>query len=422
MMDEHDQNILAKDMKEAEARVVAAAPRLHHPFSPSKLQSMEACSCYESKSGGSAAALKGALQHGVVESGADNPALADEDVAAAATCIDFFARQKQLMVEAACRNSPASQPSGEVQEFDEIYLAIDEARYLAPVFNEVSGGFDWQTVHATTAGYIDKGLLSHCGTYAELFDWKFGRWPVEEAKNNMQGVCYVLGFFRKFPRCLRIRFYFLQPALNRIDFHYFHRDDIPALELRVKVVVARKIEANVRGDFSLASPKIPVCNFCARIGRCNKVAEFACLVGRRFHPVEIPVEITPTMIQSPEQTVLGLRLASVLVIWAEAFKRQVNDRILRGEAQVPAGYSLQSKSDRAVVDAKLFLEVTRQHVTQEELEAAADYGFGKLEKAISDNSPRGQKAGAIQRYRTALLESGAVVNGPKYTFLCAEPK
>jgi hypothetical protein len=51
--------------------------RVHHPYSPSKLQCLEACPCYESTNNENEASATGTKQHGVVESGIDDASLPD---------------------------------------------------------------------------------------------------------------------------------------------------------------------------------------------------------------------------------------------------------------------------------------------------------------------------------------------------------
>jgi len=413
--------------------------RQHHPFSPSKLGNCEACPAYEGKSGTNVAAETGTRQHGVAESGDDDHRLDDDKVAAVADCMDFFARQKQLMVEAREREvvalatrtaecagedagaylDEANQCVGPVQEFKEIYLAVDTESFQAPVWDEKEQKFVDRTVGHTTGGYIDCGLLAHTGTYAELFDWKFGKWAVEDAEKNVQGICYVLGFFREHPDVQTVKFFFKQPALDTVTWHEFHRMDIPALLLRVKTIVARKVESNRKGDFSMANPLTPVCLFCGRLGQCTKVLDIALDVAKKFYPLAIPASVTPTMVQDPVNAGIGMRLAGTMAVWADAFKRQTTDRVIRRGCGFPEGYSLATRADREVIDAAKMLVVAKQFVTEQELAGVADYPITRIEEIINDTAPRGMKKSTVEKFQAALIDSKAVKKGTPYSFLRA---
>ncbi len=408
-----------------------AEERAHHLFSPSTLQNREACACYRGKGGTSEAAETGTKQHSVVETGQDDNSLDDDKALAAADCLDFYQRQKELLEEARHRDELALiaeavkkgatvyTPPLPVLDLAEIYLPVDALTF----FDVVSG----KTVvtKSTTAGYVDRALISHDRRYAILLDWKFGAWAVEEAKDNLQGISYVLGLFLAYPSLMEIKFVFKLPHLNYQTEHTFKRSDIPELYLRVQVVVARARTAYAQveaGNFSMATPKVPACNFCGLIGTCPKVAEFACKVGHKFHPLEIPSDITPTGIKSEADTTIGLRLAQVMAVWASSFKTQITDRVIRkagetGELIAPPGFKVQTRRDRNIADAVVFKKATLKYLTESELEPLAQYTFGAVENAVKDKAPRGSKTSTVEEYKRALEETGAIEYGQPYSFL-----
>lgn len=368
--------------------------RPHHPFSPSTLQFLEACPHYQSRSEANERAIAGTIAHAVIESRQDDARLSDEDAEAVADCADFFERRKASMV-------------GPITELKEVYLPIDDCEFE-------------DGTKATTAGYVDCVLISGDKTYAEMMDWKFGQWHVTKAVENLQGIAYALGLFHKYPTIEKIKFWFKMPHLDYISEAEFTRDNIPDLYLRIQVVVARARDARSRNDFSLAAPSTPTCNFCSRIGNCDKVSGFACKIGNKFHPLQIPDSITPTTLHTDRDTTLGMRLASVMAVWSEAFRRQVSDRVLRGDADIPCGFKLESRTKRDLADAKKFKETSLKYVTEPEYSELQDPpGFGKLEDLISDKAIRGQKKAAIQRFKAELEASGAVTKSQPYVFLKA---
>ena len=348
-------------------------------------------------------ATAGTRAHGVVDSGEDDTRLSDDDALAAAECMDFVDMRRRMMAD----TGNAATAFG-VTELSEIYLPIDDRKF--------------PDCDSTTAGYVDKVLINHDGTYACLFDWKFGIWPVEAAKDNLQGIAYTLGLFRLFPTLKKIRFFFKQPLLQVVSDHEFSREDIPALYLRVQTVVARAREANDKQDWEMARPAVPACNFCDRLGKCPKVAAFACQVGHKFHPLAVPEEINPTLINSPQGVADGLRLSGVLKIWAEAFRRQASDRIIRGDAPLPPGQKIQTMRKRIVVDEDKIKGVALRFLTSEEYASTFSPTIGDLEDLIKEKAPRGQKEGTVKEFQQALFDAGAVKLGDEFSFLRAIPE
>jgi hypothetical protein len=411
--------------------------RAHHPFSPSKLQNLEQCSLYEGNNSVNERAIAGTLAHGVTESGEDHDSLSDDDASAAAFCMDWVHRQKLLMEEARDRAiskaahakfDPDHEPTEDefnvvwsrerestpaVLELMEGYLPVDECRY------ECQG----KPVESTTAGYFDRALINHEGTYCLAIDFKFGRWAVETCSNSLQAIAYVLGLFRAYPKLQQIKFVFIQPALDVVDGHTFSRAQVPELYRRVQVVVARAIEARNLGTWDSASPAIPVCSFCGAIGRCPKVAAIACTIAKKFHPLGVPSNVTPTFLDSPEGTADALNVAAVMATWAAAYRAQVTDRVIRRAAPVPPGFTLASRSNREVTNETLAREVALKFVTEDEFKSISPFpGFSDLEEIVSTKAPRGQKSSTVTALKDALKESGAVTVGQPYAFLKAQPK
>lgn len=399
--------------------------RVHHPYSPSSTQSLEACPCFRNRKEKTLheRCVAGTKAHGVTETGNDDASLSDEDAVAAAECVDFYERRVLLLQDARLRLAASPErPSTfipDLIELKETYLSVDDEVFNDDYKDPLTGKQIVEQVISTTAGYVDRAVINHDRTYAELFDWKFGLWPVEQADNNLQGICYSLGLFKRYPTLQRIKFWFKQPHLDHISEVEFTRDQIPALYLRVSVVVANARRARHAGDFSAARPMVPVCNFCAFIGVCPKVTEFVCRVGHKFHPLEIPENITPTMVHDPKNSAIGKRLAQIVKVWADAFSRQLADRILRGEAPLPEGFRIETRANRVIVDKEKFKEITLKHMTEAEYLATFDPSFGPIEEVIKEKSPRGMKKSTVESYQKELIDTGAVARDLPYSFLKA---
>lgn len=404
---------------------VQVEERIHHPYSPSTLQSLEACPCYKSRPSTHIRTIIGTISHQVTETREDDNRLDDEDALAAAECLDFYDKRVQLAqairhkaVQDAAAGiyhgddfKHAEETTPQIIELTETYLAVDKIKF--------SDG-----VESTTAGFVDRVIIAHNRTYAELFDWKFGMWPVEKADNNLQGFSYALGLMREYPTLESVRFWFKQPNTGEITHVLITRASIMEKYFRIQVVVARAREARAlmaKGDWSMANPMIPVCNFCDHIGRCEKVLPIALSVGKKFYPLEIPEHITPSMVQDPHNTSLAMRLSAVMAVWAKSFRSATTDRVIRRDADTPEGFVLTSRADRVVKDVDGLRKIALKYITKKEYEAllSKEPPFGTLEDAIKDTAPRGQKTAVLEKFQAEIMECGAVAKGDPYTFLRA---
>jgi hypothetical protein len=391
--------------------------RPHHPRSPSKLQCLEACPDFDSQNEVvHKRATAGTKAHKVVDKQEDDLQLGDEDALAAAECLDFVASRRAFMQQQADESYRAvclkNQEQGlqsypqpfSVAELKETYLRIDDCQY--------------EDADCTTGGYIDHGFISWDEQYAELVDYKFGFWAVEEASNNLQGIAYTLGLFRRFAKLQKVRFWFKQPHLDYLTDCVFAREQVPELYRRVKTVVDRAVEAKRLGDFSLARQHTPVCLFCSNLGRCPKNLETAIGIAKKFHPLAFPDSVTPSQVQDPQNTKLAMELAQVMTVWTGAFKRQVTNRVLRGDAVIPPGYKVQTMPGRrGIKDMAKFREVALKYLTEEEYLLCLQASFGTLEDKILEKTPRGHKEATVLEFQQALEAAGAVERGDSYSFL-----
>lgn len=399
--------------------------RAHHPYSPSSLQSTEACPCFKSRESKHIRTIIGTISHKVTETREDDNRLDDDDAAAAAECLDFYDTRVRGAVE--YRESTvinlwkeSNEERGEMEkqvpqviELQETYLPVDDIKF--------------EDADATTAGFVDRVLIAHTREYAELFDWKFGMWPVEKAENNLQGIAYTLGLLRKYPTLKEVRFFFKQPNTGQISDAVFTRAMVAPLYLRIQVVVAlaRKARAlTAKGDYSMANPMVPNCNFCANIADCTKVLDIALKVGKKFYPLEIPNDITPTAVHNGRDGELGMRLSGVLAVWAKAYRTRTTDRVIRGDAACPDGHVIQQRADREIVDPKLVRKIALKYMSKDEYEALLpqEPPFGPMEELISEKAVRGNKKATVEEFQKQLLDSGAVKKGDPYTFLRAVAK
>lgn len=405
----------------------------------------EACPKYQPQQSECEAALLGTLQHAVVESGEDNNELNDSRAYAAAECLGF------------CEERAKAFPGCSI--IREIYLPIDDEVLVVDVrwveqFNIVSedgqvcpgfrGRQMYKVIEHTTAGYLDFGIISADGTEAEIWDWKFGKNPVTRAEKNVQGISYMLGLKRKYPNLKKCRVGFLMPHIDwQTDFTFDISDATP-LYVRIKTIVARAVYAvNRPNDFSMARPNIGTCIFCKLVGECPKVAELVIDIGKKFAPLALPKDISTTALADPVQVALGMKLAQLVQVWAEAYRQRATAKSIASD-YVPEGYILVSSQKEKIKDAGKVGEVAMTKLKElllphlklalgrdpderevreatlalyDKVDKLYSITFGPLEKLIESLAPRGQKSAASDAFRESLVAVGAVEKGNPFSFL-----
>jgi hypothetical protein len=394
--------------------------RVHHPYSPSSLQAREACPCFDPEQSDDAnrlrAAVRGTLQHEGVElwvgEGKDDLRLNDIEAAAVKDCVSYA----RMVLDKAGKGA---------RLVTEIYVPIDSLKVLGR-------GSDNRVRHfvGTTAGYLDLAILNADCTEADLLDWKFGAWDVEPAETNRQFHAYLLGLLKLYPTLRKVRVHIVMPHRDELDKHEFNRSEFPGLLLEIKTIVSRAV--NVRTfagdtakiDWAKANPTVSGCLFCAHKGHCDKLAEVALSLGKKFAPLQVPADITPSTIRDPKNAGLGVQVASVVKAWAEAYRAQATLKTVETKDFVPEGYTLVKSVKRQIVDKSKLLEVARQFLSPQEIEAALEVTLGPLDDAVSTKAPRGSKQDAVDTFSELLKQAEAIKDGdPIYSLrLAKKPK
>jgi hypothetical protein len=397
--------------------------RVHHPFSPSSLQSREACPKFQNRQSTNEAAIVGTIQHDSVEAGADDNRLSDARAAAVAECM-ILAEERA-----------SHYPGGLILK--EIYLPVDDdvitvvdtvtvQRFdIITEDGQVSPGFrgkrKYNVFEGTTAGYLDYAIISSDQTEAEIIDWKFGRNVVTEAKSNLQGIAYMLGLKKLFPTLTKCLVRFVQPHIDEMSEHTFDLTNTDELYLRVRTVVGRAVEAAKNpDDFSSARPNVGTCLFCALVGKCPAVTKLAIQLGQKYKPLSIPENVNPTTISNPADVDMGIRLADVVKIWAEAFRRQATEKTIENIDFVPEGYILVSSQKRKILDARMFADAAKKFLPPEmhaEVEKLFDIPIGPVEELISTSAPRGSKEKTVEEFGARVLDAGIVELGLPFASL-----
>lgn len=338
----------------------------------------------------------GTWQHESAESGIDDDKIPDYRAAAVAEMITY--------TESRLKDFPGG------MHVRETYLPIDDEIITAPDGTKFKG---------TTAGFVDFAVVSADETEAEIIDYKFGMWAVTEAKENLQGIAYLLGLKKIFPKLQRCTVRFLMPHADFSTHHTFDVTNPEPLLLRVRTVVQRAVEAARNADFSMANPNTGACVFCANVGRCPKVAAFAIAVGQKFAPLALPNSLATTDLSDPKQVAVGLKLAQVVKAWAEAYRAQATAKSIEDDF-IPDGYKLVSSQKTVIKSARGVGDAAKRFLPPEDaekVEALYDIALTPLDKLISLRAPRGFKEATVKEFREAIVASGAAELGQPFAFL-----
>lgn len=402
--------------------VPATAERRHHSYSPSTLQMREACCLWAPTGESNEKAERGTKQHTFTEDRKDDGSLTDEEYLAAVDCLEYSGKIKARFINAN-RRMGAVGTCSEVTEITEKYLPLDERKWTVSVFDPEKMETKLVTEDCTTGGYVDRMLLVPFFSHIEMFDWKFGRWPVTDAHENLQGIAYVLAAFRLYPWAETIRLHFKQPQIDSVTKHVFRRTEIPSLLLKVMTVVERAAAAAKIENYSQANMTVPGCLFCGRRGKCHKLHELILTVGNKFYPAKMPKNMDPIALDDPQNAAEGLRVAQIVEAWASGYRRQKTLQILAGKAPVPEGFRIMKFEKREIKSEFRFFRVLRQYLSAKEIRRIISRpSITALEKAISDKFPRGSKSAQLEVIGQRLMEVGAVQMTQPTPYVGAVPK
>lgn len=206
----------------------------HHEFSPSKLDRIESCpyswlNCLNWQSEEGKEAQRGANLHRAIYDDAELAKCSGSEK----SMIDFIRKEHiQPYVEAGLERYVELQ----------IHVTLDNC--------------------LLTYGYIDDLTISKNGKIANLKDWKFGGYEVEEAKDNKQIWAYVCGIFQKFPTVEKVYATVVQPIYGAADYDKqacFERKDLHYLLCRLNEIIERAKSATL-ADANATADNCRYCN------------------------------------------------------------------------------------------------------------------------------------------------------------------
>jgi hypothetical protein len=288
-------------------------------------------------------------------------------------------------------------------------------QYL-PIDDLDNGGWE-----GTTGGFADKVILDPHWRRGKVLDWKFGKFAVEPAVNNTQGIAYALGLVEYVRRRKgwildEVSVEFVSPHIEERSEHTFYKADFEGLYTRLRLIVERALLGTKQadaGDFSLARPNTSGCMFCGRLATCTKAAETFISISKKYDPLETP-EVDVRGLATPDaRTARNLiLLAGIGAKWASETRKRITERALLEGGIVPEGFRLQATYPRKVLNAREFFDFVKRILdgkeTEDSLWTLLDLPLTPVEDLIKKHAPRGQKEAAVDAFSDQAIEAGLV--------------
>lgn len=260
-----------------------------------------------------------------------------------------------------------------------------------------------------TWGTSDVVLLT--GDHITLIDYKFGKWIVDEPKNNLQAKAYTLGAFHKFPEAKTAEFIFLTPRHELEQSSVFKRGEAMGWTDEFKTIVARADDPS-----SPYRPDSENCLFCGTKARCPELQKRAMDIAEDYDGLLLPESAKMTALTNPAQLQRALDVASIMERWAKNVRNTALELRLEG-VEIP-GYELkQTAGNRKIKDVARAWDALKEIVPQEEFLEACSITLGTLEKKLKEQAPRGQKQEFAKSTLDVLDTLGLVERGRDKTYL-----
>jgi hypothetical protein len=391
--------------------------RSHHKYGPSKMNYLDDCAGFTSRSGTSEAAEQGTFLHGLME---DMIALVNKG-----------AHKTTLEQVAAWLTKKHELTDEEIDYLRFCCKRVDTflARKPTAVITEISVSVTHPDGTELNRGFLD--VLYVFSNVGIVQDFKFGQVPVRPASDNLQGINYALGCFLKYRNLDRIGVEFVQPKLNWVTSKVFERRDIHALYTRLAEVIERAefVKANPQDAQRYMKPG-HYCQYCALAGGCTVLSNHRAIAATRYAGLPTPPSFKGLELTKPEDVALARYWVDIIESGLDEIKARAFEIAETNGGEIhctlPDGtevhYEVQERSaDRVLGSAPEVAEALKEFCSPEEILGAAKLALGKLE-TIAKNAlvevsrARGEKLTkkAAWEQTCSTLEAHGLLSRPDY--------
>lgn len=283
-------------------------PTKHAAVGPSKLESFEACPCYdrepyeEKDDQGESPSERGTRLHLAVETEDLTLCHNDQEKALVQMCID------------GCQALAASAGEG-AEVLREVEVSIPDPE---------------DPFEVLTWGTADWVLMYPGRKKARGRDYKFIRTPsVSAPDKNLQIRAYGVGLLCQFPELETVEFDLIMPEFNHLpDAVVLTRADIEPTQQRIKAIRLQRED-----PFKQPCPG-GICTTCKHARRCPALTKVALRASAGLG-LPMPESFAPNAPRSPYERSLALVLATMLAQWAEQTKTHMNEFGKAGNTELP---------------------------------------------------------------------------------------
>jgi len=310
--------------------------KAHARFSPSRLEKLSVCPCFQYREaiggGDSPDANEGRLLHSAAEN-ENTKGLTEEQANAVNFVLGVISSIKAGL-------------SPDVLDFKETRIEIPDL----------------------TFGFADRVMLDLKTRRGLVADYKFGRKVVTEARDNFQVQAYVTGVFLSNPEIDKITGYILAPRCpgDEVSSHEFDRSIVQATCDRID-----KLYDGLDDPFKKPRAEdSELCALCRNNSRCPEVGATAVLVARSMG-LPMPENFRPDAIVSARDRLTGQLIAGALETWSEQVKKN-NLEFVNSGGDIP-GLNKRTRS--------LGVRLPKEN-TVVGLKALVDAGYATMEQAL----------------------------------------
>ena len=314
----------------------------HHQYSPSKLEALSKCPCFQSSPHESSdAADEGTLIHKALET--QDPAILETDSQQKAYeyCTNTLNRMLTTLQE--------RRPRRKIIIHRELRLSVD----------------------SLTRGTADVVALCPRTKTLLVLDWKCGQVPVDPPDQNIQLLAYIAGAFQRYPSYTKAYGAIVMPrAPEHTAMAEFTREAIDHFTQKTKVIIQA-----VEDPFKLPTAGWQ-CRYCCNKSRCPALHKTAMRVVGEQNLLPLPPRplLDPTHSVEPIDLAKAMLVAKVLPDWCSQVKSRCTAYALENidTPDIIPGFALRRRAGglkvinpREVVDLLEEIGIEKQEILED---------------------------------------------------------
>ena len=267
-----------------------------------------------------------------------------------------------------------------------------------------------------TWGTGDVLCVSESGMRGLMIDYKSGRMKVDDAENNYQALAYKNGAYERFPKLETLRFIFLAPQIDWINWHDFEPDSVDIDRQLITNIVfnsmeTRKMwaEVSISNNSERLSPN-DHCGFCRHSQYCPAIngvlLDFAENSG-----IQVPDYVDTENLNDPEEVAKLYGIAKLLEPLIDKIKKAAVG--IAQDGDVLPGWELRSMgSKRQAADNKKFWEyASSKGISLDDLLENVNIPVAKFRDILKDRAERGKKSSTAKQFEEDGVDMGVIVFG-----------